>query len=924
MKKLLSFAWISLVLSAVAFGQVKLPWTDIASTPTSAAGYGIANGANIDSLGAVSASNYLLSTGSYSNPSWLTGLAYSKITGAPSTWTWSSITGTPTSAAGYGITNGAAIDALGAVSTNGLLKRTGSSTYASAVAGTDYSAPLTFSTGLTNTSGTITVNTSQNIATLSNLTTNGPVTTSGGTGALSVGSTTGSGNYVLATSPTISGPTLSGTTILSGNTLIFSGGSSIVDNGSGSSTLSAGGTNQGINLTAVGSGNIAFKSNGGNFTFQATGSAAYSQNAFLNNAGTQIGAIGTGGASTTAPYLGNIYITTGSGANLALMTNATLAMQISSSNQELQIPSTNTSGFSLYNTTDQVTNYERFNLDWSSNVANIRTQNGGTGTLRALGISSSNFILAGSAITLAGNGSIATNSGGGLSFNTTGGGTYSTTGVGWTGASTVSSGVANLFQLAPAYNQTGTAGGLGMQITETDTALGSGIYKFLDMNVAGGSWYSFAHGNASTTGNFNSSSATELAVQFLPSFAGQTGTAGWTALKLNVQDGTGSGTKLLQDWQLGGSSKANINANGNFSITGNANIGTAAFVTNGAAATPSYTFTSANTTGFYWANPGIGFSVAGAGVGTWTASGLTVSGSAGITAATSGYGLYLNNNSSLTAANAGQLSLTANNAASAGNALSLGNATFTGSSVAQVGTLLGYTINQTGTSAFTNLKLVTTETGKGSGNQRLIDAYAGTSGTTSEFYVDDAGNINSASSVITLGGFTLTMGGNVQVNQALSTSSNPSFNSLTVTNLIKHGGLVRTTAAVTATSSTTLTNVTGLSVNVAASTSYHFRVWAPTTAATSGGIQFAIGGTATATNITYEGYIDGATKTRASALATAVCSSATATTGTATIEGTIAVNAAGTLTVQFAQNTSNASASTVLQGATFEVFQTSN
>ena len=142
--------------------------------------------------------------------------------------------------------------------------------------------------------------------------------------------------------------------------------------------------------------------------------------------------------------------------------------------------------------------------------------------------------------------------------------------------------------------------------------------------------------------------------------------------------------------------------------------------------------------------------------------------------------------------------------------------------------------------------------------------------------------------------------------------------------LIQHGGLVRTTAGFTAASNTTLTNITALTQNVLAGQSYHFRVWAPTTATAAGGIQFAIAGTATATNITYEGYIDGATKTRASALAAAVCSSASATTGTATIEGTIQVNAAGTLTVQFAQNTTNASASTVLQGATFEVFQTSN
>lgn len=80
---------------------------------------------------------------------------------------------------------------------------------------------ITFSTGLTNSSGTVTVNTSQNISKLSNLTTNGIVTTSSSDGTLGVTSTlpvanggtgvtssTGSGNVVLSTSPTLVTPVL--------------------------------------------------------------------------------------------------------------------------------------------------------------------------------------------------------------------------------------------------------------------------------------------------------------------------------------------------------------------------------------------------------------------------------------------------------------------------------------------------------------------------------------------------------------------------------------------------------------------------------------------------------------------------------------------------------------------------------------------
>lgn len=66
--------------------------------------------------------------------------------------------------------------------------------------------PLTFSTGLTRTVNTVTVNTSQNISTLSNLTGNGFVKTSGGTGALSIDTSTYlTGNQTITLSGDVSG-----------------------------------------------------------------------------------------------------------------------------------------------------------------------------------------------------------------------------------------------------------------------------------------------------------------------------------------------------------------------------------------------------------------------------------------------------------------------------------------------------------------------------------------------------------------------------------------------------------------------------------------------------------------------------------------------------------------------------------------------
>ena len=105
-----------------------LAWTKISSTPTTISGYGITDGVSTG--------------GTYSNPSWLTSLAWSKISSTPTTiagygitdpivltsetysnpaWitslAWSKISSTPTTLAGYGITDA-------------LLSSTAASTYA--------------------------------------------------------------------------------------------------------------------------------------------------------------------------------------------------------------------------------------------------------------------------------------------------------------------------------------------------------------------------------------------------------------------------------------------------------------------------------------------------------------------------------------------------------------------------------------------------------------------------------------------------------------------------------------------------------------------------------------------------------------------------------------------------------------------------
>jgi hypothetical protein len=138
-------------------------------------------------------------------------------------------------------------------------------------------------------------------------------------------------------------------------------------------------------------------------------------------------------------------------------------------------------------------------------------------------------------------------------------------------------------------------------------------------------------------------------------------------------------------------------------------------------------------------------------------------------------------------------------------------------------------------------------------------------------------------------------------------------------------GQKRVTSDFTVTSSTTLTNITGLSVNVGSGRTYQFETELYVTDAAAGGVQAAIAGTATATAIQYTGFTiaDNAIKGKANATALGTAVGSTTTTETAgiivRITGTITVNAAGTLTVQMAQNTSNGTATTAKRGSYFVV-----
>jgi len=137
------------------------------------------------------------------------------------------------------------------------------------------------------------------------------------------------------------------------------------------------------------------------------------------------------------------------------------------------------------------------------------------------------------------------------------------------------------------------------------------------------------------------------------------------------------------------------------------------------------------------------------------------------------------------------------------------------------------------------------------------------------------------------------------------------------------GLAARNSAQFDKTADTTLANVTGLTRDVEAARAYAFRAVIQTTAPMTGGLKLAVSGTATMTAISYEGHLRMTTgiiaTTRATALDTVVCASTTTTTGTCVIEGVMVVNVGGTLTIQFAQNASDASASSVLANQYFQL-----
>jgi len=144
-----------------------------------------------------------------------------------------------------------------------------------------------------------------------------------------------------------------------------------------------------------------------------------------------------------------------------------------------QLASSSTStGFALYNTADQTTNYERLRQYWNANTFVILSENGGTGTVRNIQIGTSggtnlNINNAGSTSGYIQLASGKTVSGGGVDIVVS------------APSLTNSSSINSVVKIAPTISQTSTAGYTALLINPTETTTGSGAKNLIDAQVGG-------------------------------------------------------------------------------------------------------------------------------------------------------------------------------------------------------------------------------------------------------------------------------------------------------------------------------------------------------------------------------------------------------------------------------------------------------
>lgn len=146
----------------------------------------------------------------------------------------------------------------------------------------------------------------------------------------------------------------------------------------------------------------------------------------------------------------------------------------------LTISFSDATGIAMYNTTDQVTNYERAVISWTTNVFTIATGKANTGTARNINISS------GATLSLGGSGATraivqGTNIAGSLAANTAIASATTASGFGVAGLYSNTASMANAIMIGNTVSPTGTGGYRGIWITPYFTAsAGTGPRYLID------------------------------------------------------------------------------------------------------------------------------------------------------------------------------------------------------------------------------------------------------------------------------------------------------------------------------------------------------------------------------------------------------------------------------------------------------------
>jgi uncharacterized spore protein YtfJ len=191
----------------------------------------------------------------------------------------------------------------------------------------------------------------------------------------------------------------------------------------------------------------------------------------------------------------------------------------------LTVTNVATNGVQIFNTADQVTNYEALQASWVANLATIQTLKGGTGTNRNLALQTTSATLTIRAVS-----SVA----GSFQFNTSQGNSTALHSV-FTGTWNQSSGVIGIVVSNPTFMQTGTAGYAAFLANVIEATTGSGTKRLFDGQISGASKF-----NVDDTGLITTANGTMIA-----SNSGFTNNAGAQIATLTNGPTAGNPTKWI-------------------------------------------------------------------------------------------------------------------------------------------------------------------------------------------------------------------------------------------------------------------------------------------------------------------------------------------------------------------------------------------